>query len=57
MMDVVMMKTPKDDSRKPKNEKVLVDDVFFIVCRLSMMISIRQNREFSTTRSLKYFEF
>ena len=50
-----MIKTPREDRRKPRNEKVLVDEEFFIVCRLSIIIYIRQKREFYMTRSLKYF--
>ena len=48
-----MIKTPREDRRKPRNEKVLVDEEFFIVCRLSIIIYIRQKREFYMTRSLK----
>ena len=50
-----MIKTPREDRRKPRNENVLVDEEFFIVCKLSIIIYNRQKREFYITRSLKYF--
>ncbi len=55
MRDVARIKTPREDRRKPKKENVLVEEEFFIVCRLSIIIYIRQKREFYMTRSLKYF--
>lgn len=51
-----MIKMPIDDRRKPKNEKVPVDEVVFIVWRLRIMIYNRQKREFYTSLSLKYLE-
>jgi hypothetical protein len=50
-----MISTPKLDSKKPKNVKVLVLDELLIICSISITIYTKQKSEFSSILSLKYF--
>jgi hypothetical protein len=51
-----MISTPIDESRKPKNEKVFVVEVVFIVCKLRRISYNMQKSEFYAILSLKYLE-